>query len=137
MARAWRQRATGGGPAATAQHRAGTARVAGRVAAEDEFGNAVADDDTCGKARIVLARQVFFTQTRKVPTMKEIAGWRSARVASLVPNVLPKAEAAACIGPRECWCYVGSVNLASCSDGAYYCTTCYGRAAYQGRCWTC
>jgi hypothetical protein len=59
--------------------------------------------------------------------MKQLANWRGARVASLVPNILPRAEAAAeaCIS-RYCWCQQG--NLASCYSGTRYCTSCHGRA---------
>ena len=61
--------------------------------------------------------------------MKQLASWRGARIASLVPNVLPKAEAAACIGARSCWCSSG--EYADCV-GTLYCTSCHGGIVNTG-----
>jgi hypothetical protein len=63
--------------------------------------------------------------------MKQMVNWRGARIASLVPNVLPKAEAAACVEPRSCWCSSGPSNLADCI-GDYYCISCRGRVVNTG-----
>ncbi len=59
--------------------------------------------------------------------MKQLPGWRGSRVASLVPNVLPKAEAAACVGGAPCWCQEPSFSFADCASGTIYCYTCHGR----------
>jgi hypothetical protein len=68
--------------------------------------------------------------------MKEMAGWRSARIASLIPNLLPSGEAAACVTRGYCWCQAG--DLAACSTGILYCVTCYGRTKSTGeRCDPC
>jgi hypothetical protein len=62
--------------------------------------------------------------------MKEMASWRSARVASLIPNVLPRATAAACIAPiaGQCWCQTEGGDLAN-IWGDIFCYTCDGRVA--------
>lgn len=61
--------------------------------------------------------------------MKQLAAWRGARTASLIHNVLPKAEAAACIKPH-CWC---EINYQISCNGYVYCINCEGRAFNTGK----
>jgi hypothetical protein len=69
--------------------------------------------------------------------MKEMASWRGARVASLIPNILPKAQAAACVLPTgSCWCSAACSWCASCR-GNLYCINCNGRVVYHGSCSAC
>jgi hypothetical protein len=73
---------------------------------------------------------------KKGLTVKQLANWRLARMASLVPNVLPQAEAAACVIPRgTCWCSPDPSDsyFADCA-GKLYCIGCYGNAVYHGTC---
>jgi hypothetical protein len=71
--------------------------------------------------------------------MKQQANWRGARLASLVPNVLPTAEAAACVLPvGSCWCHFPCSGVPSCisfGSGSIHCTTCNGGVRLAlGRC---
>jgi hypothetical protein len=59
--------------------------------------------------------------------VKQMPAWRGSSVASLIPNVLPKAEAAACVGGAGCWCQEPSFSFAACNSGTIYCYTCHGR----------
>jgi hypothetical protein len=64
--------------------------------------------------------------------MKQLANWRGARVASLVPNVLPRAEAAACVTRGSCWCSCDPIRPADCLSLQIWCLTCYGRVKPTG-----
>lgn len=81
--------------------------------------------------------QLRFPGTRKGFAVKEITSWRGGRVASLIPNILPRADAAACIRPagNECWCELQCDWCASCA-GKIYCYTCYGRVREECT-WCC
>lgn len=72
--------------------------------------------------------------------MNQLTNWRGARIASLVPNILPQEKAAACVeGAGECWClstYPGTGALSSCV-GYIYCVDCYGRLVQNGKCELC
>ena len=70
-------------------------------------------------------------------SVKQLANWRVARVASLVPNVLPQEEAAACVTPDgSCFCQLACSWCASCK-GYFYCLSCKGRPIYHGICSAC
>jgi hypothetical protein len=66
--------------------------------------------------------------------VNQLTNWRGARIASLVPNVLPQAQAAACIeGAGTCFCssdFTGS-SLEGCV-GYIYCVDCYGKIVNTG-----
>jgi hypothetical protein len=64
--------------------------------------------------------------------MKQLANWRGARIASLVPNILPKAEAAACVEPRPCWCSCPPPD--ACGNLIRFCISCDGRIKQVGLC---
>lgn len=80
------------------------------------------------------------TNDEKGLAVNQLANWRGARIASLVPNVLPQAQAAACVvGSGECWCSsdFGGSSLEGC-EGNIYCVDCYGRIVDTGaRCNPC